>query len=283
MTLIRFGRYRRPLPGRLLALVVTALGLIWTNPAEAQRRGRGYYGGDPNEFWEHPEFRGNNPYDGRVTFARIKYRGFEKFQGDGVGWAHDYPRAEEHLMRIVREITAIRPFVESDKVIGGNVIALDDPELMKYPVAYLSEPGGWFPNEKEIAGLRNYLLKGGFVIVDDFAEYAGGNDLQHFIGVMKQVLPKGVIVDVPESHPIFDAFYKVNLRLMESGGQNYAGRARYLAYYQDNDPKKRIMMMVNLNLDVGESWQFPGRGFSMAPSNEAYKLGVNYLVYALTH
>jgi hypothetical protein len=267
--------------------VATVIGLIVLAqaPALAQRdfggRGRRFFGGDPNDFYVPPEFRGNTPYDGRFTFARIKYRGYERFMQEGPGWSHDYPRAEEHLMRIIREITAMRPFIESEKAIGGNVLALDDPELMKYPVAYLSEPGGWHPNDTEVAGLRNYLLKGGFVIVDDFDNTGG--DLQHFVNVMQQVLPNARIADVPETHAIFDSFYKVDLRLMERGSLNYAGRARYLGYFKDNDPAKRIMMIVNLNLDVGEAWQWSGRGFNIAPSNEAYKLGINYLVYALTH
>ncbi|MGH7677583.1 MAG: DUF4159 domain-containing protein [Gemmatimonadaceae bacterium] len=266
----------------LATLGMTALVLLGADTAEAQRRGgrRGFGDGDPNSFYVPPDFRGNVPYDGRFTFARIKYRGYERFMQEGPGWSHDYPRAEEHLMRIMREITSIRPFVESEKAIGGNILALDDPELMKYPIAYLSEPGGWHPNEKEASGLRNYLLKGGFVIVDDFDN--SGGDLQHFQNVMQQVLPKATVVDIPESHPIFDSFFKVDLRMMERGEANY-GSARYLGIYQDNDPKKRLMMIVNLNLDVGEHWQWSNRGFSPVPSNEAYKLGVNYLIYALTH
>jgi hypothetical protein len=267
------------------AVLAAALLLFPLADAFAQRSGRRFYGGDPNEFYVPPEWGGNVPYDGRVTFARIKYRGYERFQGrEGPGWSHDYPRAEEHLMRIIREITAIRPFVESAKTVGSNIFALDDPELMKYPIAYLSEPGGWFPNEKEVLGMRNYLLKGGFVIVDDFDEGGGGQELQHFLSVMQQVFPKAHAKDLPPDHPIFDSFFKIDLGIMGGGGPNDYGRpARYLAYYQDDDPKKRIMMIVNLNLDIGEYWQWSNRGFSPVPSNEAYKLGVNYLVYALTH
>jgi hypothetical protein len=251
--------------------------------ANAQFRGRRSFGGDPNEFYVPPDWGGNVPYDGRVTFARIKYRGYGRFQGrEGPGWSHDYPRAEQHFMRIIREITSIRPFIENATTIGSNIFALDDPELMKYPVAYLSEPGGWFPNEKEVLGLRNYLLKGGFVIVDDFDE-GGGEELQHFLSVMQQVLPKGRALTVPPTHPIFDAFFKLDLGILSGGGPNDYGRAKYLAYHQDNDPNKRILMMVNLNLDIGEYWQWSDRGWSPVPSNEAYKLGVNYLIYALTH
>jgi hypothetical protein len=266
---------------------MTCVLLVSASDTLAQRdfggRRRGFYGGDPNEFYNPPDWGGNVPYDGRVTFARIKYRGYERFQGrEGPGWSHDYPRAEEHFMRIIREITSIRPFVENPKTIGSNIFALDDPELMKYPVAYLSEPGGWHPNEKEVLGLRNYLLKGGFVIVDDFDE-GGGVELQHFLSVMLQVLPKGRALTVPPTHPIFDSFFKVDLEVLGAGGPNDYGRAKYLAFHQDNDPNKRILMMVNLNLDIGEYWQWSDRGFTPVPSNEAYKLGVNYLIYALTH
>jgi hypothetical protein len=285
----RFARFRsRPRQGRgltssaaVLVALASLLSILGVDTAEAQRRGRGFYGGDPNEYYVPPDFNGNVPYDGRVTFARIKYRGFYSMGPEGPGWSHDYPRAEEHFMRIIREITSIRPFVENERTIGSNIFALDDPELMKYPVAYLSEPGGWYPDEKEVQGMRNYLLKGGFVIVDDFDE-GGGAQLQHFLDVMRQILPKANAVELPKTHPIFDAFFKVDFDLLDGGDRNY-GRGKYLAYHVDNDPKKRIMMIVNLNLDIGEFWQYSNRGYNIAPSNEAYKLGVNYLVYALTH
>jgi len=131
------------------------------------------YFGDPNEYYVPPAFHGNAPYDGRFTFARIKYRGYAHFTDEGPGWSHDYPRSDVHLMKIMREVTALRPFVQRGEIVGGNIFALDDPELMKYPVAYFSEPGGWQPNDKEVAGFRNYLLKGGFVIFDDFGEMRG--------------------------------------------------------------------------------------------------------------
>jgi hypothetical protein len=275
----------RILTYRSLALLGMTVLAIPIADANAQFRGRRSFDGDPNEFYKPPDWNGNVPYDGRVTFARIKYRGYGRWQGrEGPGWSHDYPRAEEHFMRIIREITFIRPFVENAQTIGSNIFALDDPDLMKYPVAYLSEPAGWFPNEKEVLGLRNYLLKGGFVIVDDFDRGSADEELQHFVSVMQQVLPKGRLIDVPHTHQIFDAFFKVNLSLMDGGGggPNY-GPAQYLAFFQDNDPQKRIMMIVNLNQDIGEYWQYSDQGWSPVPTNEAYKLGVNYLIYALTH
>lgn len=272
-------------PAVLLALVTVA------HAAEAQQRrgGGGDYGrmrqmmGDPNEFYTPPQWKKNVPYDGRFTFARIKYRGYSHFSGyEGPGWSHDYPRAESHFMRIIREITTMRPFVESDEALGGNILALDDPELFKYPVAYLSEPGGWFPNDKEVLGLRNYLLKGGFIIFDDFDGGGVQEDWMNFASQMRKILPSNRLVRIDGSHPIFNSFFQIDLSLLDRGG--WRGSPEYYAVFQDNDPKKRIMVIVNFNNDIGEYWQWSDRGYSPVPvSNEAYKLGVNYLIYALTH
>lgn len=237
--------------------------------------------GDPSEYYVPPDWRGNVPYDGRFTFARIKYRGYWGYGREGPGWSHDYPRAESHLMRIIREITTIRPFIESPLTMGSNILALDDPELFKYPVAYLSEPGGWFPTDKEVLGLRNYLLKGGFLIVDDFDGGSMANDWMNFTQQMRRALPTHRIVPIDGSHPIFDSFFKIDLTALER--DNYRGVPQYFAIFQGNDPKKRIMAIINFNNDIGEYWQWSDRGFSPVPTNEAYKLGVNYLIYALTH
>jgi len=78
-------------------------------------------------------------------------------------WAHGYPIAEQNLMRIMNEVTYLGVHVDDI-----NVLALDDPELFKYPVAYIIEVGWWEMSDHEGAALRTYLQKGGFVIVDDF-------------------------------------------------------------------------------------------------------------------
>jgi hypothetical protein len=259
-------------------LVITVLIAGAAAPAAAQ----GNFGrmrqmlGDANEYWTPPDFRGNVPYSGRFTFARVKYRGYGHFSGrEGPGWSHDYPRAESHLMRIMREITTMKPFLQ----FGGVILALDDPELFRYPVAYLSEPGGWDPNDREIAGLRNYLLKGGFLIVDDFDGWGSDQDLLSFQHHMKRALPGHRLVEIDGAHPIFDSFFRIDLSLLQRRQQPV-----YYAIFQDNDPRKRMMAIINYNNDIGEWWQWSDRGFApVAVSNEAYKLGVNYLIYALTH
>ena len=264
-------------------MVTCGLLLACAAPAAAQRGGDDRMRrmlGDPNDFWTPPDFNGNVPYSGRFTFARIKYRGFGHFSGrEGPGWSHDYPRAESHFMRIMREVTTLRPFVEFEDRVGGVILALDDPDLFKYPVAYLSEPGGWQPTENEVHGLRQYLLKGGFLIVDDFDGWGSDRDLESFRIHLKRALPEHRMVELDGSHPIFDSFFKIDLSLLQRRQAPV-----YYAIFQENDPRKRVMAIINYNNDIGEWWQWSDRGFApIAVSNEAYKLGVNYLIYALTH
>src|SRR5262249_25157746 len=187
------------------------------------------------------------------------------------------------LMKIMREVTLLRPFVQRGDIVGGNILKLDDPELMKYPVGYFSEPGGWFPNDKEVEGLRNYLLKGGFVIFDDFGQMRGYGqaDWLNTVQQMQRVLPGAQIVPLDDHHPIFHSFYDIKLDVIR---QTYRGIPVYYGIYEDNDPNKRVLAILNYNNDIGEFWEFSDEGFDpIAITNEAYKLGVNYIMYALTH
>jgi hypothetical protein len=271
-----------------LLLLATMFLLVFPSASEGQRRMSPEMLqalGDPNEFFRHPDFHGNVPYDGRFTFVRIKYRGFAHFTNEGPGWAHDYPVGETHLMRIMREVTGLRPFIQRGNISGGNVLALDDPELFRYPVAYFSEPGGWRPTPAEIQAFRAWLLKGGFVIFDDFA---GPGDWMTFTQNMQRVLPKARIVELDPRHPIFDSFFQIDVEALRNpsvaGFGPQRGRPAYYGIFQDNDPRKRLMAIINFNNDIGDYWQFSESGFfPVAVSNEAYKLGVNYIIYALTH
>src|SRR4051812_4024305 len=114
------------------------LGVTLSTVADAQRRNPfgGQYLGSPDEFYQPPDFHGNPHYDGRFTFARIKYRGFRNWAGaEGPGWSHDYPRAEYDFVRILRDVTSVRPFTDEGPIVGSVIVALDDPLLFKYPVS----------------------------------------------------------------------------------------------------------------------------------------------------
>ena len=135
---------------------------------------------DAENYFVSPFFAGNPAYDGRVTFARIKYQGAYECGGEGPGWAHDYPRTESHFVRIMRDISSVRPFIEQGAITGGAVVRLDEPALSYYPIAYLSEPGGWTMTDAEVAGLRSYITRGGFIIFDDI-EGAPNRDYDNLV------------------------------------------------------------------------------------------------------
>ncbi len=262
------ARSRTVLVNAILSGLVAGHVIAWDVPLHAQASPP-----DPREQF-------NVEYDGRFTFVRLRFeplsawgggRGFRR-RGD-LQWDHDYPRAEQNLMKILSELTAIRPYMD-----GGNIMAMDDPDLFKYPIAYISEPGFWTMTRGETESLRAYLQKGGFIIFDDFAE----SQWYNFEEKMRQVLPDGALVELDPSYPIFHSFF--DIESLDHYHPYWNFRARYYGIFEDNDPNKRLMVIVNYNNDIGESWEFSDTGFiPIALSNEAYKLGVNYIVYAMTH
>lgn len=128
-----------------------------------------YRAADHASYWTNPRMR-NVPYDGRLIIARIWYSGYFAYCAASapysnelsVGWAHDYPHPEENVAQMMNALSTVRMYV------GGNILRFDDPEIVRFPIAYLTEPGGWVPSEREVLGARNYLLKGGFLIIDDW-------------------------------------------------------------------------------------------------------------------
>jgi hypothetical protein len=232
--------------------------------------------------------RPNIPYDGRFTFVRVKYTtapgGY--WYGGWPAWGHGYPIAEQNLMNIMNEVTALNPHVEE-----VNALTFDDPELFKYPIAYVIEVDWWAMTDHEAEALRAYLQKGGFVIVDDFkprrfrggigSDYGSGWEV--FAAAMQRVLPGAQFVDLDASHPIFHSFFEVND--LDIIPQAYiGGRPIFRGLFENNDRSKRLQMIVNYNTDVSQFWEWSGTGLRpISDTNEAYKLGVNYLVYGLTH
>jgi len=223
------------------------------------------------------DYSSTTDYDGRFSFVRIRYgRGAElamgRFNRGEPPWAHDFPRADFNFLKILNEITFVKAFRDE-----GNIRTLDDPELAMFPVAYMSEPGFWTMDEAEMAGLRAYLQKGGFVIFDDFRE----NHMSNLIAQMKRVLPAASFQRLVASHPIFHSFFEIN-SLDDVPG--YYGIPEWHGIFEDNDPQKRLLAVANYNHDLGELWEFSDTGYVPVDlSNEAYKFGVNYVVYALTH
>ena len=216
-------------------------------------------------------YSGNVRYDGKFVFVRLSY---PWYGGRGAPWAHDWPRGEEHFLKIFSEITSVPLHVTE-----SSIMSLGDPDLFKFPVAYMAEPGFWGMGDEEVRNLRNYLLKGGFLILDDFRNRDWGNvDLQ-----FSRMFPQGQWVDLDASHPIFHSFFEINS--LDIIPQAYdAGRPIFRGMYEDNDPSKRMLVVAAYNTDMSEFWEWSDRGYApIDVTNEAYKIGINLFMYGIMH
>jgi hypothetical protein len=219
----------------------------------------------------------NPGYGASFVFTRIRYhsaysRGRGR-RGGGSAWSHDYPRADWHLSTLLTELTFIR--AETD---GTNVLELDDPELFKYPVAYISEPGDWGMTDEQAERLREYVLKGGFLIFDDFE----GRQFENMAEQLRRALPEYTPVQIGIDHPIFHSFFSMEDIYFPHPLVNVT--PIYWGLFEDNDPEKRMLAIINHNNDIAEYWEWSADGwFPVDITNDAYKLGINYITFAMTH
>jgi len=231
--------------------------------------------------WEDVSTIDNAPYDGRFTFFRVRFEPSSDFGGGGgrfgrgrgsdKKWDHDTPRAERHFMKILEELTILRP-----KMDCGAIFAFGEPESFKYPIAYVSEPGFWTQTDEEVKGIREFVGKGGFIIFDDF----GGSHWYNFEEQWRRAFPELQLQPLPKTHPVFDAFYDLRDRQLPGA----YGQAEWFGVFEDNDPTKRLIAVANYNADLGELMEFSDEDFTPIPlSNDAYKIMTNYVIYAMTH
>ncbi len=209
-------------------------------------------------------------------FVRIRYNGYVDFLGMGrfgpPPWMHDYPRAEKNFLKILLEVTSVQTTPDSYLILD-----LDDPEIMNYPSLYVSEPGYWNITDEEAVNLREYLSRGGFMIFDDFR---GTQELKNLTTAMKKVLPERSFQELTLDDPIFHCFYDIETLDMIPP-YNVPGKPKFYGMFDD---KKRLLAVANYNNDIGDYWEWADESFTpVSLSNEAFKFGVNYIIYGLTH
>ena len=222
------------------------------------------------------------------TFVRIQYNtahgGWD--DGDDWGgwqtWAVDFPAADENLLRGVRRLTNIH--VNKEPI----VLQLDDDRIFEYPFLYMLEvgrDGGLQLTSKEIENLREYLLRGGFLLIDDFW---GTWQWQNFYRTFSKVFPDKPMVELDKDHQIFHCYYDIDGPQMiprVSNPENYPEQDVDVAINRAVlDDDGRVMVLINWNSDIGDGWEHTYN--PMYPThyaNMAYRLGINYLIYALTH
>lgn len=213
------------------------------------------------------------PYDSHFVFTRIRY-GARLGRFYGGGWEHDYPTAERNFAAILDYITNMR--VRKD---GSNILDLDDPRIFENPVIYMSEPGYWASDDAEAKNLRAYLLKGGLLIFDDFE---GDGHWRNMVAQMKRALPDHSFIRLDVTHPVFQSFF--NIKHLEVPHPTVNVPPSFWGMFENNDPSGRMMALANWNNDLGDYWEWSAEGlYGSDPTNDAYRLGVNYIVYAMTH
>jgi hypothetical protein len=251
---------------RALGLLTIALFAAATPPSELRT--------PPPDHYSAPV-----PYDGRFTLVRLRWSAdfpsSRAAAGSSAAWSHQYPRAERNLSAVARRLTYLD--IHDD---GNEILTLDDPNLFKYPVAFMWEPGHWNLTDQEAESFRAYLLKGGFAIFEDFD---GPAEWTTFATQMRRVMPDGRFVRLGTSHQIFNAFFPIH-DIDAIVHPTSRGRPSYYGMFERNDPSRRLMVVADYGNDVPEYWGRSGDGLlPLDVSNEAYKLGIDYMLYGITH
>jgi hypothetical protein len=228
------------------------------------------------------------PPDPEFRFVRLAYSdnsqlGFGRFRGGFGGgyWTTDAPEAEQHLLRGIERLTRLK--VSHD---FHAVRPLDD-ELFDSPFIYAVEVGRWYLNEEEAARLREYLLRGGFLMVDDFH---GSLQWQAFLESLRRVFPDREVVDIPDDHEVFHTLYDLDHKVQIPGvyalmsGQTWEQdgvEPHWRGVFDDNG---RLMVAINFNMDLGDAWEHADDpGYPQPLTALAYRFGVNYVLYTMSH
>jgi hypothetical protein len=218
-------------------------------------------------------------------FTRAVYSGFGRGYGSwgrGRSWATDFPKADRQFLVVLRRLTNLDAYADA------HPVRLDDPEVRRFPFLYAVEVGRMSLTQDEVRGLRDYLNAGGFLVVDDFwGEYEWAN----FAGEMARVLPGRAIVDLPRDHALFRTFYEIdeilqvpNVGQGRRGGPTHERGGVVPAVKGIFDDDGRLMVVINFNTDLGDAWEWAEDPYyPLRFSTFAYQMGVNMIVYAMSH
>jgi len=192
-------------------------------------------------------------------------------------WHHDFPSSDRFFIGLVHELTGVRVTSDSYKI-----VQLDSPDIFKYPFLYLSEPGFLALNNKEIANLGEYIRRGGFIMADDFrtAQYLHGpEELEVLRDYLKRAVPERELVRLDLSHPVFHSFFEIDTLDMKAPYGDWTPQ-----FWGLSDEHGRLQLIANYNNDIGDFWKYLDEGDKpLKDSTKAVRLGINYLVYAMSH
>ena len=230
-------------------------------------------------YWAPPSDSHREFYFTRAFYSSGRndlFRGFPS-------WSVDFPKADiQFMMGVKRLVNHLDVYEEQ------NPVSLADPQLARYPFLYAVEVGYMSLREPEVRGLRDYLQHGGFLVVDDFW---GSREWANFSREMRRVLPDHPIVEVPSDHPVFHCFYDVEeiVQVPNVGQGRWGGptweKDGYVPHLRGVlDDHGRLMVAINWNSDLGDAWEWAEDPYyPLKYSTYAYQMGVNFIVYAMSH
>jgi hypothetical protein len=216
--------------------------------------------------------------DSEFVFARLECSQREyRMYWNEAPWHHDYPFSDEFFSGMLHEATGIHVSSAS-----YEVVQLSSPEIFKYPFLYLSEPGFLNLTEKEISNLGEYIRRGGFIMADDFRTASflrGPEELDILRYYLKKALPERELVRLDITHPIFHSFYDIKTLAMKPPYGDFTPQ-----FWGLPDEHGNLQVIANYNNDLGEFWEWVDkREMPFHPAVESVQLGINYVVYAMTH
>jgi hypothetical protein len=243
---------------RRSAALLTAAALLAVTAADAQfRRTRT------------ATFADHTPPPSEVVISRWRF-GTNGRIGH-TGWSHNYPDAEIHLNEFLERTTRIQVLHDSYRL-----LELSSPEIFEHPFAYVSEPGEMEMTEAEVVNMREYLERGGFVLVDDF----DGDHMDNLHEEMSRVFPERRFERLEVGEPIFDLVFRVDdLRSMAPhvpGGDP--------VYYALRNSHGEIVMVACHNNDLANFWEWYGSpNYPLKPATDAFRMSANFVIHAMTH
>lgn len=235
------------------------------------------------------------PPEPEFRLARLAYAGNYNDRG-GRSWTTDAPEAEYHLSQGIRRLTRINTIDPDRDEIVYPVLPFDptqplNPELFTHPFLYAVEVGRWYLDEEETKMLREYLERGGFLMVDDFH---GSEQWEGFMESFQRVFPDREVRDIPEDHEVFHVLYDVGEQVHNK--TQVAGVAALqsgVTYEQDGyepkwrgvfDDNGRLMVAINFNMDLGDSWEHADTpGYPQPLTALGYRFAISYALYSMTH
>ncbi|MCU1328179.1 MAG: hypothetical protein JWN34_3549 [Bryobacterales bacterium] len=222
------------------------------------------------------------PSGGRRGGGRFGFRGGGDWREGGGSWTTDYPRADRHMAPALKRLTRVH--VRSVE----QAINPDDPEdIFNYPWLYAVEVGQWDLTDDQAKKIREYLDRGGFLMVDDFH---GTYEWANFMVSMLKIYPDRPVVDIPDSDPIFHTIYDLSKRYQVPGAmylrrgvtyENDGYEARWRGIYDEHN---RLAVAICHNMDLGDSWEWADDpAYDEKFSSLSFRIAANYVIYSMTH